>query len=149
MANRETVYTFPEPVLKQMSFQEAKDLIIPEIENLIEIIDKMYINNRVVVIVKTPTDEKGTYDSFEVDVYPSFADANDFLNKEMYNTKLSISVFEYCTSDNSFVNVMDKCFNSTSYHRLAGIEKHNLYDDRFLSRVRKIYDMYPRINLYI
>lgn len=100
---------------------------------------KMYTTSCVVLVIKDCTG--GSYDTMDIHVFADFLEANDMINKEMYMLSHSLEIYQYNCINNTFVRIMDKCCQTTSFDRLAMIEVNSMFDDQFRFRMRKVFDM--------
>ena len=102
---------------------------------------KLYTTSCIIVVIKNCDQATGgSYDTMNIHVYNNFIEANEMINREMY-TSNAIDIYQYnCTNDH-FTVVMNKCYDSSNFYRLAGIQEQVMFDDSFKFKMRKVFDM--------
>ena len=100
---------------------------------------KMYTTSCVVLVIKD-CDHGGSYDTMDIHVFADFLEANDMINKEMY-TSHNLDIYQYNCIKNTFVRVMDKCYDSFRFDRPAAVNVNSMFDDQFRFRMRKVFNM--------
>ena len=100
---------------------------------------KLYCTSCVIVVVKN-CDNCGAYDTMDIHVFGNFIEANHLLNTEMYKSN-ALDIYHYNCIKNEFTLVMDKCYDSTRFGRLAGINKQKMFDDQMVYKMRHVFNM--------
>lgn len=118
---------------------EVKEDIEFKLRKIANEMEKMYTSTCVIIIIKD-CDNRGCYDTMDIHMFADFFQANDMINKEMY-TSHNLEIYQYNCIKNTFVNVLNKCYDTCRFDRLAMINIQSMFDDQFIFRCRKVYDM--------
>lgn len=121
------------------NFEDSKKEIISKIDTILLEMKNTY-NNRVIVI-SVDTIKDNYISKREYYIFNGFLEATEFINSEMYCKDHYLDCFEFDLENNLYVRIMSKTSDSFNFFRLAQIKSKNLKDDKFVFRVREIFDI--------
>lgn len=135
------------------SFNEFKNFMNEktEIMNKINhIIAESYVKyGSSIVVVSVANIRSGVINSADHHVFKDMIEANNFINRYMYE-KVAIEINYYDFESDTYVSVMSKNYDSCDYYRCAGCGLHQVFgeDGKLLYIAREVFNTDARIWLH-
>lgn len=102
-----------------------------------------------IVVVSVANIRSGVINSADHHVFKDMIEANNFINRYMYE-KVAIEINYYDFESDTYVSVMSKNYDSCDYYRCAGCGLHQVFgeDGKLLYIAREVFDTDARIWLH-
>ena len=108
------------------NFMNEKTDIMNRIVHIIEELHVKYGDS--IIVVSVANIRSGVIDSADHHIFKDMIEANNFINRYMYE-KVAIEINYYNIESDTYVSVMSKNYDSCDYYRCAGCGLHQVFGD--------------------
>ena len=108
------------------NFMNEKTDIMNRIVRIISELHVKYGNS--IIVVSVANIRSGVIDSADHHIFKDMIEANNFINRYMYE-KVAIQINYYNIESDTYVSVMSKNYDSCDYYRCAGCGLHQLFGE--------------------
>ena len=140
-------------VMPNYSFSEFKNFMNEktEIMNKINyVIAESHVKyGSSIVVVSVANIRSGVIDSADHHIFKDMIEANNFINRYMYE-KVAIQINYYNIESDTYVSVMSKNYDSCDYYRCAGCGLHQVFGDdgQLLYIARELFNTNAKVWLH-
>lgn len=129
------------------NFMNEKTEIMNKINHIITELHVKYGSS--IVVVSVANIRSGVINSANHHVFKDMIEANNFINRYMYE-KVAIEINYYDFESDTYVSVMSKNYDSCDYYRCAGCGLHQVFgeDGKLLYIAREAFNTDARIWLH-
>lgn len=129
------------------NFMNEKTDIMNRIVHIINDLYAKYGDS--IIVVSVANIRSGVVDSADHHIFKDMIEANNFINKYMYE-KVAIEINYYNIESDTYVSVMSKNYDSCDYYRCAGCGLHQVFGDdgKLLYIARELFDTNAKVWLH-
>ena len=129
------------------NFMNEKTDIMNRITHIINELHIKYGSS--IIIVSVANIRSGVINSADHHVFKDMIEANNFINKYMYE-KVAIKINYYNFESDTYVSVMSKNYDSCDYYRCAGCRLYQVFgeDGKLLYIARELFDTNAKVWLH-
>ena len=129
------------------NFMNEKTEIMNKINHIIAELHAKY--GRSIIVVSVANIRSGVINSADHHVFKDMIEANNFINRYMYE-KVAIEINYYNFESDTYVSVMSKNYDSCDYYRCAGCGLYQVFgeDGKLLYIARELFNTNAKVWLH-
>ena len=129
------------------NFMNEKTYIMNRIGHIIEELHVKYGDS--IIVVSVANIRSGVIDSADHHIFKDMIEANNFINRYMYE-KVAIQINYYNIESDTYVSVMSKNYDSCNYYRCAGCGLYQVFgeDGKLLYIARELFNTNAKVWLH-
>ena len=135
------------------NFSEFKNVVSEKTDimnKIVRIINELHVKyGSSIIVVSVANIRSGVIDSADHHIFKDMIEANNFINRYMYE-KVAIQINYYNIESDTYVSVMSKNYDSCDYYRCAGCGLHQIFGDdgKLLYIARELFNTNAKVWLH-